>query len=77
MLPKNSSGLAARSVYPCQGSNSSEKGCCELGQGQEVSSKNDMDNRLLMKFLIKNEVASIMRLHNTFVLPMAYFEGTS
>jgi hypothetical protein len=77
MLPKNSLDLAARNVYPCQGSNSSEKGCCELGQGQGVSSKNDMENRLLRKFLIKNEVASIVRLRNTFVLPMAYFEGTS
>lgn len=76
MLPKTSSGLEARSDYPCLALNPSETGCCEHGQGQGVSSQDDIDNHLLRKFLIKKDVASVI-LRNTLVMPMAYSGGTS
>jgi len=76
MLPKTSSGLEARSDYPCLALNPSETGCCEHGQGQGVSSQDDIDSHLLRKFLIKKDVASVI-LRKTLVMPMAYSGGTS
>jgi len=76
MLPETSSGLEARSDYPYLALNPSETGCCEHGQGQAVSSEDDIDSHLLRKFLIKKDVASVI-LRKKLVMPMACSEGTS
>jgi len=76
MLPETSSGLGARSDYPYLALNPSETGCCDHGQGQGVSSEDDIDSHLLRKFLIKKDVDSVI-LRNKLAMSMTYSEGTS